>query len=170
MGVIFAKTAKGQEELASKSGGLTPRQRRVLIFIDGKRTVEDLRGMLQSDDLQHTLGMLEEDGYIELSAVTTGNGKTAAPPAQPLPPVNAFQPLPENHDPVRMQQARNFMINTLNAFVGVVGTTSLLDRLDQAKSHADLRALFDEWYHAIVMSREGKREAEGLREKLLQVI
>jgi len=30
--------------------------------------------------------------------------------------------------------------------------------------------LYDEWYHAIVMSRDGKREAEGLRAKLLDVI
>lgn len=51
MGVVFAKTPKGHEELTAKSGGLSPRQRRVLIFVDGKRTVEELRGMLQADDL-----------------------------------------------------------------------------------------------------------------------
>lgn len=170
MGVIFAKTAKGQEELTTKTGGLTPRQRRVLIFVDGKRSVEELRGMLQSDDLQHTLGLLEEDGFIELAAVTTAAGGKAPPPAEPLPSVNAFRELPESPDPIALQQARNFMINTLNAFVGVVGTSSLLTRIEQAKTHADLRGMFDEWYHALVMSREGKREAEGLREKLLQVI
>ena len=70
MGVVFAKTPKGHDEITSKAGGLTPRVRRVLIFVDGKRTLEDLRGMLQSDDLQHTLGMLEEDGYIEVASVT----------------------------------------------------------------------------------------------------
>ena len=37
MGVIFAKTPKGQEEVATKSAGLTPRVRRVLIMVDGKR-------------------------------------------------------------------------------------------------------------------------------------
>ncbi len=171
MGVIFAKTAKGQEELTTKTGGLTPRQRRVLIFVDGKRSVEDLRGMLQSDDLQHTLGLLEEDGFIELAGVTTATGgKVAPPPAEPLPSVTAFRELQDPPDPISLQQARNFMINTLNAFVGALGTSSLLDRIELAKTHADLRGMFDEWYHALVMSREGKREAEGLREKLLQVI
>ena len=67
MGTAFAKTPKGHEEITSKAGGLSPRVRRVLIFVDGKRTVDELRGMLQSDDLQHTLGMLEEAGYIELA-------------------------------------------------------------------------------------------------------
>ena len=169
MGVVFAKTQKGHEEITTKAGGLTPRQRRVLIFIDGKRSVDDLRGMLQADDLQHTLGMLEEDGYIAVSSVVTPQGKVSAP-AAPLPSVTAFSALPDSPDPLRLQQARNFMINTLNTFVGSLGASSLLDRIDQADGHVGLRALYDEWYHSMVMSREGKREAEALRSKLLQVI
>ena len=57
MGAIFAKTGKGQAEITTKAGGLTPRVRRVLIFVDGKRSVDELRTMLTADDLQHTLGM-----------------------------------------------------------------------------------------------------------------
>lgn len=171
MGVIFAKTPRGQDELTSKTGGLTPRQRRVLIFVDGKRSVEELRGMLQSDDLQHTLGLLEEAGYIELAGILT---EAANQPAQPapdaLPSITAFRELSPTPDPLQLQQARNFMANTLNAFVGALGTSSLLERIDKAKSHDELRGHFDEWFHALVMSREGKREAEALRTKLLQVI
>jgi hypothetical protein len=168
MGIVFAKTPKGQDEVATKSGGLSPRVRRVLIFVDGKRTVDDLRGMLQSDDLQHTLGMLEEEGYIEFFDIS--GVPPATPAGQAAPSITAFGELPVSPDPLRLQQARNFMVNTLNAFVGPLGMTSLLGRLEVANSHADLRALYDEWYHAIVMSRDGKREAEGLRAKLLQVI
>lgn len=161
MGIIFAKTPKGQEEIATKSGGLSPRVRRVLIMIDGKRSVDDLRSLLQSDDLQHTLGMLEEDAYIAVASSTKG---------EPLPSITAFSELPATHDPVRLQQARNFMTNTLNAFVGALGTSALLNRIEAAQSHEALRAQYDEWYHAIVMSREGRREAEALRSKLLAVI
>ena len=170
MGVVFAKTPKGHDEITTKAGGLSPRVRRVLIFVDGKRTVDDLRGMLQSDDLQHTLGMLEEAGYIELVSLTNANGKPVAPQAPQASSITAFGDLPASHDPVRLQKARNFMTNTLNAFVGTLGNTSLLERIEQAASHTDLRAMHDEWYHAIVMSRDGKREAEGLRSKLLEVI
>lgn len=169
MGVVFAKTRKGQDEIATKAGGLSPRVRRVLIFVDGKRSVDELRSMLQSDDLQHTLGMLEEVGYIELARVTDSAGNSV-PPQAALPPITAFGDLPNSADPVRLQQARNFMANTLNAFVGALGTSSLLERIEQAAGHADLRSLYDEWYHAIVMSRDGKREAEALRTKLLAVI
>lgn len=169
MGIAFAKTAKGHDEITTKAGGLSPRVRRVLIFVDGKRTVDELRGMLQSDDLQHTLGMLEEEGYIELASVINAVGKPVVPQA-PLASITAFSELPDTPDPVRLQKARNFMTNTLNAFVGALGNSSLLDRIEQASGHAELRAMYDEWFHAIVMSREGKREAESLREKLLAVI
>jgi len=169
MSVVFAKTPKGHDEITSKAGGLTPRVRRVLIFVDGKRTVDELRGMLQSDDLQHTLGMLEEDAYIEVRGTIDADG-TAQPVAAPLPSITAFRELPAEADPLSLQQARNFMINTLNTFVGSLGASSLLDRIDESEGHAGLRELFDEWYHTMVMSREGKREAENLRSKLLQVI
>jgi len=62
------------------------------------------------------------------------------------------------------------MLNTLKTFVGSLGTTALLDRIENADGHAGLRAIYDEWYHSIVMSREGRREAEVLRTKLLQII
>lgn len=169
MGVVFAKTPKGQAEITSKTGGLTPRVRRVLIFVDGKRPVEELRGMLQSDDLQHTLGRLEEEGYIEVRGLADGSGP-ARPVALPLPSISAFGELPATPDPLRLQQARNFMANTLNTFVGSLGASSLLERIDTADGHAELRALYDEWYHSMVLSRDGRRQAEALRAKLLQVI
>ncbi|THF60414.1 hypothetical protein E6O51_14450 [Pseudothauera rhizosphaerae] len=169
MAVVFTKTAKGQEEINGRAGALTPRQRRVLIFVDGKRTVEELRGMLQSDDLQHTLGLLEESGYIEVGAVIDAQGKAGAA-AGPLPSITAFRKLPAAGDSLRLKQARNFMANTVSAFVGRVGASSLLERIEQAADHGELRALFDEWYHSLVGSREGRREAEALRAKLLEVI
>jgi hypothetical protein len=169
MGVVFAKTPKGHDEITSKAGGLTPRVRRVLIFVDGKRPVDELRDMLQSDDLQHTLGMLEEEGYIEVRGISTPS-TAPQPVATPLPSITAFADLPAETDPLRLQQARNFMSNTLNTFVGSLGASSLLDRIDVAEGHAELRELYDEWYHAMVMSREGKRQAENLRTMLLKVI
>lgn len=172
MAVVFSKTRKGQEEIDTRAGGLTPRVRRVLIMVDGHRTVDDLRGMLAADDLTHTLGMLEEDGYIEVQSLTDDkSGKAKAAPAQPLPSITAFKPIMQQaDDPTNLAKARNFMTNTLNAFVGTLGASSLLDRIEAAKGHDGLRTVFDEWYHAIVTSRDGRREAETLRTKLLAVI
>lgn len=170
MAVVFAKTKKGQDEIEHRGGGLTPRVRRLLIFIDGKRSVDDLRALHVADDLTHTLGSLEEQGFIELHGTQDNSGKvTAIPPGQPLPSITAFRPLPDP-DPLNLAKARNFMNNTVNVFAGAVGTSTLIDHIQNATTHEELRALFDDWYYAIVSSRDGKREAETLRAKLLQVI
>lgn len=63
---VFRKTPKGVDEVQHRSGKLTPRQRRILIMVDGKRTVEELRELASTDDLSNVLGHLEEEGYIEL--------------------------------------------------------------------------------------------------------
>ncbi|TAH45077.1 MAG: hypothetical protein EYC67_11830 [Betaproteobacteria bacterium] len=168
MAVIFAKTSKGHAEIAHRSGGLGPRVRRVLIFVDGRRAVDELREMLQYDDLQHTLGLLEEEGLIE----TVESSQVGRTPAQSgaSPALGAFRQHPPGDDSLRLQQARNFMLNTIHAFVGALGTSSLQDRIAAARSQDELRHLFDEWYRAVVASRDGRRQAEHLRGKLLEVI
>ena len=174
---VFAKTPKGADELIVKTGDLTPRMRWVLILIDGKRTISELRNMMPADDLLHTLGMLEEDGYIVLvdaehpapALAAKGTVIKKATSTEP-PDILAFTPLPTTPDPTRLLHTRNFMANTLKTFIGMVGISSLLERIEKAKTQAELRALFHEWYHTIVTSRDGRREGEALRAKLLQII
>jgi len=170
MGVIFAKTEKGQAELTQKSGELTPRQRRVLIMVDGKRDVAELRDMLQSDDLQHTLGLLEESGFIEVSGVHNESGATEAPPAGALPAVDAFRPLPVPPNAKDMELARNFIQNTLKTFCGPFAHLHIVEAAFAATDHEQLRQQFGPWYHAIMQTRDGKRRAEELRTLLLRVI
>ncbi len=170
MGVIFAKTDKGLAELTQKSGGLTPRQRRVLIMVDGKRSVEALRELLQNDDLQHTLGILEESGFIEIGGVQNAAGALQEAPAGPLPPIDAFRPMPVPPSTKEMELARNFIQNTLKTFCGPFAHLHIVEAAHAAKSHEELRQQFAPWYHAIVQTRDGKRRAEELRTLLLRVI
>lgn len=166
MGVVFAKTARGQEEIAAKSGGLTPRQRRALIFVDGKRRVDELRDMLQSDDLQHTLGLLEEAGFIE---VATPAGNAASPAGKP-PSITSFRPLPDPVNPKELEMAKNFIMNSLKTFTGPYTHLTIIEAVFAARTHEELREQFGPWYNAIVQTREGRRRAEELRGQLLQVI
>jgi hypothetical protein len=71
---------------------------------------------------------------------------------------------------MRLQMSRNFMTNTIKAFLGMVGTSSILTRIEEATSLEELRACFGDWHYLIVTSRDGRREAEVLREKLLETI
>ena len=178
-GVVFAKTAKGVAEIDARAAGLSARVRRVLIFVDGKRSVSMLRELLPADDLTHTLGQLEEMGLIEVAGVAAeapASPAKSAPAAKPvaagerLPSIYAFKGDGSEPDAKRLDMSRNFMGNTLRTFVGSVGVSSLLERIDGAEDRLALRAVFDEWYHAIVMSRDGKRQAEDLRSKLLDII
>lgn len=170
MGVIFAKTAKGQEELTARSAGLTPRQRRVLIMVDGRRSVDELRDLLQTDDLQHTLGLLEESGLIEMSSVQDEAGEAVPAPEGNLPPITAFRPAPVPPSPKDMELARNFIQNTLKTFCGPFAHLHIVEAAHAAKSHEELRQQFDPWFNAVVQTREGRRRAEELRELLLRVI
>lgn len=167
MSVIFAKTPKGVSEMETRSGGLSPRVRRLLIMVDGKRTVEDLRAMALADDLTHSLGMLEEEGYIQ---VHQSPGVAAADGNGALPSITAFRELPENPDVKELDMARHFIVNTLKTFCGQMTHINIVEAAFAARTHAELREVFGPWYHAIVETREGRRRAEELRDDLLKVI
>lgn len=170
MGVVFAKTPKGQDEITTKTGGLSPRVRRLLIFVDGKRSVTELRGMLQSDDLQHTLGMLEESGYIEVYQVPGASGPMPLAAGESLPAITAFRPLPEVQDRKELEMAKNFILNSLKTFCGPYAHLEIVEAAFAATTHEELRSQFGPWYHAIVATRTGRRRAEELRGQLLKVI
>ncbi|WP_207907316.1 hypothetical protein [Paucimonas lemoignei] len=87
MSQIYSKTAKGQEEIKTRAGGLSQRMRQVLIFIDGKRSRDDLYGMLKGEDLDEQLAALAAQGLIE----ATG-GAAPKPAATPAPAAPAAAP------------------------------------------------------------------------------
>ncbi len=87
MSHIYSKTAKGQEEIKTRAGGLTQRMRQVLIFIDGKRSRDDLVDMLKGDDMDALLATLVAQGLVEASGAAAA--KPAAVPAQAPAPAPA---------------------------------------------------------------------------------
>jgi len=92
--LVFAKTAKGSAEVTSRSGGLSLGARRVLIMIDGKRTVADLAPLARSGEIGTIIEQLEAQGYVR--ALET-SGTAAAPAPAPMPdpseelPVASFE-------------------------------------------------------------------------------
>lgn len=170
MSAVFIKTLKGQEEITAKTGGLTPRIRRVLIFVDGKRTVDELREMLQSSDLQNTLGILEEAGFIELASIADDTGNTQPIPEEGLPSITSFRPAPDPVNRKELEMARNFIQNSLKTFCGPYAYLEIVEAAFAAKTHEEIRLQFGPWYHAIVQTTQGQRRAEELRSQLLKVM
>ena len=167
---VFRKTEKGQAEIQHRTLGLTPRQRRVLILIDGKKSVSQLRELVATDDLTHLLSNLEELGLIELvGVVDTATGSTN--PVDRLDSITAFRPLPNPPNPKELEMARHFMINTLRTFSATpVDHLSLIEEIFAAPDHEALRALFGRWYRAIMETTQGRARAEELRLDLLKVL
>lgn len=86
----YNKTDKGRETLAAgPAAGLTRQDRRILILVDGKRSLEQLVSMLGSD-IRPRIERLAHDGYIAPAMAGTVRH---APPA-PLAPVATPAPAP----------------------------------------------------------------------------
>lgn len=107
MSQIYSKTAKGQEEIKTRAGGLTQRMRQVLIFIDGKRSRDDLHGMLKGDDLDELLAALAAQGLIEATSAAAPKPAATAPAPAPAAPAAAAapQPAPKAPEPPKPSSA-----------------------------------------------------------------
>lgn len=78
--VIYHKSAKGTEAIATRQHGLSPRLRSMLIMIDGKRSVDDLIRLSQmSGDTEQLLGQLLDQGFIEPFAMAAPAPAASAP-------------------------------------------------------------------------------------------
>lgn len=167
MNRIFAKTAKGQEEIEKRTNDIPLRVRRILILIDGKRSVDELRVMAVADDLEQTLDILAKDGFIE-----SGEQKEAQETAnnEESPAGHVFRELPPTPDHEDMEKARHFIINTLKTFCGPMSHLSIVKAAAAATTHQELRESFLPWREAILGTSSGRSRIEELTQLLLKVI
>lgn len=187
MNAVFIKTPKGRDEIDSKANGLSLLMRRVLIFLDGKRTIREIQALPKIEDVEQIITNLEKGGYIQLldQGSNTGtpasstpshtnqllNNQDKAVPAFIPPAVNGnFRPLPARTDPTQLKMAKNFMANTLNAFVGTFGSSALISRIERCENHEALREVYQDWLNAIMATKQGKKDSEALKTKLLEVL
>ena len=70
LGLIFGKTEAGRLEIADRSGSLNAVQRRLLVVIDGKKTVNDLALFVRVGELEPALAHLEQQGLIQSDQTT----------------------------------------------------------------------------------------------------
>lgn len=75
--LIFSKTARGAEEINARAAGLSLHARRVLIMVDGKRTVAELAQFARAGEIVDVLSQLESAGLVS---------RPAPPPPPPPPP------------------------------------------------------------------------------------
>lgn len=165
---VYVKTPKGIEEMNSRSFGLTPRLRRVLIMVDGKRKNEEIIGMFTDGDSAAMLNSLIQDGFIaplssHVSAVSIQTDNAAAVSKQSdhvAPPLDDVQ---------RFVMAKNFMSNTIKTFLGGMGS-GLVNQIEKCGNLDELRPHYKAWREAITMTRDGRKQAEELEKRLAALL
>lgn len=83
-GAIHTKTDKGRAEMAERSRALrtvplSAVQRRILILVDGKKTVNDLDAFVRVGELEEALVYLLQEGLIESTPLTASLLAPTAP-------------------------------------------------------------------------------------------
>lgn len=123
---VYRKTQRGTDALAIRQGGLTPRQRSLLILIDGRRNGQELATLgAACGDVAELLNAMLTEGYVErlgpAPAPTEARRAPAAPAAMPL------------------AQLRIQAVRRLNDMLGPAATDMCL-RLEKAQSAEEFRA------------------------------
>ena len=160
----WVKTPKGIEEVERKTQGLALKSRQILIMIDGKRDMAALQGIFPPDMVAPILDELITGGFIRM----------LEPPAPATPPP-VEKPAPRQGPPVasndyeRYQMARNFMLNTASAFLGIAGS-SLSSKIEMAMDLDALGALYSDWHNAIALTPDGKKRLPELDQQILKLL
>jgi hypothetical protein len=166
---IYVKTPKGIAEIEHHSSDLTLRVRRVLIQIDGKRSVAEINELGFADDLSPVIAKLERDGFISfLEGTDTQPIVAKVVVGQPV--EFTFRSIPASINPKDIAMAKNFMVNTIQNFCGPWAHITIVTAVSAANTHEELRNYFAPWRDAIIETREGRRQAEELTASLLKVI
>lgn len=155
MPTIFRKTAKGLAEIDTRAHRLPPRSRSMLILVDGKRDVDDLKALV-TVQAEECLQSLSEQGFIEAVGETVRNAPvpTAAAPAAP---VHAASPA------VDLVGLRRAAVRALNDALGP-GAETLAIRLERAQTLEELQALFAQGAKLLASAR-GQAVAAAFAER-----
>jgi hypothetical protein len=130
--LVLVKTPQGVAEVAARGGGLSMAERRILIMVDGKRTVTDLAPLLRPGEVEGVVRALEAGGFIRRVG---GDEKAAAPPAPA--PAEAPAPMPEER-PLTLEELKRRAVRELNDRLGPEAEIMSI-RIEQARNNEDLR-------------------------------
>lgn len=169
LGARFAKTELGQQEIQTRSLGLTPLARRLLILVNGQKSGQDLAAFAGGAEVEPLLRELLDKGCIEVCPIQI--------PAKPETPAESAQAgeidgLPDaaTRSAAENEMARNFMINTVNTVFGQHSRLTLIETIARAQGTKGLRQAYRAWAKAMQEDRIGARRLNEFRDKLFKVL
>lgn len=156
---FYVKTPKGIEEMTHRSHGLSQRARRVLIMLDGKRSATDIEEMFPEVG-QALLNELIADGFVVPLQTEVAKAAPAKAVAKVDPPLNDAQ---------RFEMAQNFMRNTLDAFLGGMGS-GLMAQISRCNNLDELRVHYQSWRESILLTSDGRKKSADLESRLAALL
>lgn len=176
---VYAKTAVGQQEIQTRSLGLSPLVRRILVVIDGKRSGSELAAFLSgSGDIEEILAQLLTLDCVE-AQVRARPMASPAPAAAAVPANEAAGsssseipglPSADSRSAKDNEMARNFMINSINSIIGQNMRISLVHDIFHAETTEQLRVVYHAWASSMSNHGMGAKRLPELREKLFKVL
>jgi hypothetical protein len=153
---VFIKTARGSEEIASRSYGLSSRARAMLIMVDGRRSAATL--LAQSPvpaEADSHLAALLEGGFI---AAVAQPAAVEPPPATATPATSA----------VNLVTAKQYINSVLHGILGPDADLFSV-KVDTANDAPALLALSEKLCD-VIRNVGGKKKADDFREKISSML
>lgn len=154
--IVYIKTARGTDEIASRSHGLASRARALLIMIDGRRSAATLLAQsAERVEAESHLASLLDGGFIEIVEQPAGAESAAA--SIPVAPA-----------PVDLHTVKQYINQTLHNVMGPDADlfTVKVDAVNDA--HA-LLALTEKLYQ-VIQGMGGKKKADDFKEKVSSLL
>lgn len=149
--MVFDKTDKGREEIATRKYQLAPRLRTLLVLVDGKQSVGELLKKVAGIGLtEDSIASLLNDGYI-----------------QPVPASDAAEQILSG-GPTQFQAIYQFYTGTIKSTIGLRGYALQL-MVEKATSVDDFRELRQSYLDAVLKAK-GKDTARSRRRQLDQLL
>ena len=173
--LVFDKTAKGQEEIATRKHGLPSRLRSLLVLIDGKTNVEGLVKKVAGLGLnEESIAELLEHEYIAphegaapaQATPPAAHAIAAAPVAQAPEAASTAAVLPEGQ--TQFEALYHFYTTTIKSTLGLRGFAMQM-KVERCASIDDFRALRETYIEAVQKSK-GDEMARSLGARLEQLL
>ncbi len=143
--VIYSKTPRGIAEISLRSAQLPMTTRRVLIMIDGKRTVDDLSILAKPGEIESAIASLESAGLVQRASyqaaidVPTVNGReTDTGFSTALAGPSTSGGLDERDNPITLEEVKRRAVRGLHDRLGPEAD-SLAMRIEACRSIEEFR-------------------------------
>jgi hypothetical protein len=175
---IYAKTSKGHDEIVRPKFGLNPRQRRILMFVDGEHTLVTLHGHFPLQEMEEIVATLAGHHFIFM---TGRQAQETASPCRRGKPRAAYTwrtgselnsarhhddvyPI-LTEDPEKILKAKELMLEIAATHLGILGR-AIVQKIEAATCAASLSSLAGRWTMALCASKTASRYAALYLERL----